>query len=50
MSETAQKLEKAQTEKKWTVLDEDMMEKGKDIQNWDMDSSDNDNWDDDVDF
>ena len=50
MSETTQKLEKAQTEKKWTVLDEDMMEKGKDIQNWDMDSSDNDNWDDDVDF
>ena len=44
------KTEDQKNEKKWSVLDEHMVEKGADMQNWDTKEESSDNWDDDVDL
>lgn len=48
IEESKQKLSEAQ-ESKWAVLDENMVEKATDLQNWDMEEKDEDDWDEDVD-
>ena len=48
IEESKQKLSETQ-ESKWSVLDENMVEKATDLQNWDVEEKDEDNWDEDVD-
>ena len=48
IEESRQKLSETQ-ESKWSVLDENMVEKATDLQNWDVEEKDEDNWDEDVD-
>ena len=51
IEDSKQKLaEEQKNEKKWSVLDEHMVEKGADMQNWDTKEESSDNWDDDVDL
>ena len=51
IEDSQQKLaEDQKNEKKWSVLDEHMVEKGADMQNWDTKEESSDNWDDDVDL
>ena len=48
IEESKQKLSETQ-ESKLSVLDENMVEKATDLQNWDVEEKDEDNWDEDVD-
>lgn len=49
IEESKQKLSEKQ-ESKWSVLDDNMVEKTTDLQNWDMDEKNEDDWDEDVDL
>lgn len=49
IEETSKKMEEA-SKPKWSVLDEDMVEKAADIQNWDMEEGNEDDWDEEVDL
>lgn len=51
IEDSKQKLmENQKSEKKWAVLDDQMVEKGADLQNWDTKEENADNWDVDVDL
>lgn len=49
IEETSKKIED-QSKQKWSVLDENMVEKAADIQNWDMEEGNEDDWDEEVDL
>ena len=49
IEETSKKIEE-ESKPKWSVLDEHMVEKTADIQNWDMDEANEDDWDEEVDL
>ena len=49
IEESKQKLSEKQ-ESKWSVLDDNMVEKATDLQNWDVEEKNDDNWDEDVDL
>lgn len=49
IEETSKKIEN-QSKQKWSVLDENMVEKAADIQNWDMEEGNEDDWDEEVDL
>lgn len=49
IEETSKKIE-SQSQAKWSVLDENMVEKGSDIKNWDVEEGNEDDWDEDVDL
>ena len=51
IEETSKKIEEeTQTQAKWAVLDENMIEKTADIQNWDIEEGNEDDWDEEIDL
>ena len=49
IEETSKKIED-ESKPKWSVLDENMVEKTADIQNWNMDEANEDDWDEEIDL